>query len=119
MAKSREFIGIYDAESTLVGEISYWVNARLGRTHCSLCELTHGIFTKKSEWKSCERTLLVPFSTFHRNDAPQDALNVAEGTFPIVLARTSHGIEIVFTPQQLAEFKGDTTAFVEALTSFV
>ena len=114
-----EFIGIYDADSTLVGEISYWVNARLGRAHCSLCDLTHGMFTKKSEWKSCEQTLHVPFSAYHRNDSPQEALDVADGTFPIVLIRTSDGLEIVFSPQQLAEFNGDTTAFVQALASRV
>ena len=114
-----EFIGIYDADSTLVGEISYWINARLGRTHCSLCDLTHGLFTKKSEWKSCVQTLHVPFSAYHRNDAPREVLGVADGMFPIVLARTSHGLEIVFSPQQLNNFSGDTARFVAALRSLI
>jgi len=56
-----EFIGVYDADSTLIGEVSYWIGARLGRTHCSLCELTHGLFTQKSEWKACAKELSVPF----------------------------------------------------------
>ena len=49
------FVGIYDADATLVGEVSYWIGARLGRTHCSLCELTHGLFTVKREWKECRQ----------------------------------------------------------------
>jgi hypothetical protein len=112
-----EFIGIYDADSTLVGEISYWIGARLGRAHCSLCELTHGLFTTKSEWKACQSALGIPFLTFHRNDAPSDALNVAAGQFPIVLARYSHGLEIVFTKHQLDEFQGDTQTFEATLHS--
>ncbi len=114
-----EFIGVYDADSTLLGEISYWVNARLGRTHCSLCELTHGIFTKKTEWKSCESRLPVPFLTFHRNDAPKDVLDVAQGQFPIVLARYSHGLERVMSQSDLEKFNGDTLEFNSALSKFL
>lgn len=114
-----EFIGVYDADSTLLGEISYWVNARLGRTHCSLCELTHGMFTKKTEWKSCESRLPIPFLTFHRNDAPPDVLQAAQGKFPLVLARYSHGLECVMSQNDLQKFKGDTSQFNIELSKFL
>ncbi|GDX28913.1 hypothetical protein LBMAG13_13430 [Actinomycetes bacterium] len=29
-----QLIGVYDADATLWGEISYWVGARLGVRHC-------------------------------------------------------------------------------------
>ena len=35
-------VGVYDADGTPWGEVAYWVGARLGRRHCSLCEITHG-----------------------------------------------------------------------------
>ena len=35
-------IGVYDANGTLSGELAYWIGARLGRRHCSLCDITHG-----------------------------------------------------------------------------
>lgn len=114
-----ELIGIYDADSTLIGEISYWISARLGRSHCSLCELTHGIFTKKAEWKECQSSLGLPFNTFHRNDAPPHLLEVAAGEFPVVLARYTHGVEVAFTRYQLEEFQGDTQTFVAALHSLL
>lgn len=114
-----EFIGIYDANSTIVGEISYWIGARLGTRHCSLCELTHGVFTQKSEWKSCSISLSVPFSTFHRNDAPSDAIAAAAGQYPVVLARIESEIRIVFTPEKLKDFNGDTTEFIAALRSVI
>jgi hypothetical protein len=28
-----EFIGVYDADATLIGEISYWLKARVGAAH--------------------------------------------------------------------------------------
>lgn len=114
-----EFIGIYDADSTLRGEISYWIGARIGRTHCSLCEITHGIFTQKKQWTQCASELSVPFLTFHRNDAPADVLESAQGKFPIVLARTSHSLTVAFTPEELRTFDGSERAFVDALLAYL
>jgi hypothetical protein len=112
-----ELIGIYDSDSTLLGEISYWIGARLGKKHCSLCDITHGVFTVKSEWKACAASIPVPFLTYHRNDAPHDALTAASETFPIVLARYVHGIEVVYSGEQLEKFNGDPQQFSQALTN--
>lgn len=114
-----EFIGVYDADSTLLGEISYWIGARLGTTHCSLCELTHGLFTEKREWKECASDLGVPFSTFHRNDAPDDVLTALNGSFPGVLARTSNGLSIILTNQALEGFSGNTADFAQWLSDYL
>ncbi|MCE2710061.1 MAG: hypothetical protein LW596_04620 [Ilumatobacteraceae bacterium] len=67
----RELIGVYDADATVWGEVSYWIGARLGRRHCGLCDITHGVFTRKAEWQACEDRLPVPFSAYHRNDQPR------------------------------------------------
>ena len=106
------FVGVYDADSTVVGELSYWIGARFGRRHCSLCELTHGLFTMKGEWKECAANLGVPFVTHHRNDAPDDVLAVAAGSFPVVMARTTRGLEVVLDRDALEEFAGSTAGFV-------
>ena len=111
-----EFIGVYDADSTLIGEVSYWIGARLGVTHCSLCELTHGLFTQKSEWKTCAKELSVPFHTFHRNDAPADVLAALSGEFPAVLQRTAEGLSVILTKEALEGFGGNTTDFVQWLS---
>jgi hypothetical protein len=114
-----EFIGIYDADSTLRGELSYWIGARLGRTHCSLCDITHGVFTKKREWRQCSSQMSIPFRAYHRNDAPQDALDVADGSFPIVLARRNDSVAVVLTNAQLDAFKGSATLLTEYLESLL
>jgi len=114
-----EFIGVYDADATLLGEVSYWIGARLGTRHCSLCELTHGLFTVKNEWKECRRSLSVPVVTYHRNDAPADVLEAAAGVFPVVLARTAATLAVVLSPGDLEGFRGDTTQFAARLASII
>jgi hypothetical protein len=114
-----EFIGVYDADSTLIGEVSYWIGARLGRTHCSLCELTHGLFTQKNEWKECTKELSVPFTTFHRNDAPDDVIAALNGSFPAVLQRTTNGLTIILTNQALESFSGNTADFAQWLSDYL
>ena len=111
-----ELIGVYDADSTLLGEISYWVGARFGITHCSLCELTHGLFTQKSEWKQCAESLAIPFRLFHRDDAPDDVLIVLAGEFPAVLQRTTEGLKIILTKEELEHFDGRTSDFADWIT---
>jgi len=48
----RELIGVYDADGTLLGEARYWIGARLGRAHCALCDITHGLFTERADWRA-------------------------------------------------------------------
>lgn len=114
-----EFVGIYDADSSLWGEVSYWVGARLGRTHCSLCEITHGLFTEKPDWRRCRDALSVPVRTYHRDDAPPDVLDAADGRFPIVLARSESHLEVALNPAQLESLEGSVERFAEALEAIV
>ena len=114
-----ELIGVYDADSTLLGEISYWVGARFGITHCSLCELTHGLFTKKYEWKQCAESFSVPFHLFHRDDAPSDVLTALAGEFPAVLQRTTEGLKVILTQEELERFDGHTSDFAHWITNYL
>ena len=114
-----ELIGVYDADSTLLGEISYWVGARLGITHCSLCELTHGLFTQKSEWRQCAESLTIPFRLFHRDDAPDDVIAALAGQFPAVLQRTTEGLKVILIKDELERFHGRTENFAEWITEYL
>lgn len=107
-----EFIGVYDADATLLGEVSYWIGARFGRRHCSLCDLTHGTFRMKSEWKVCSRSFSTPFVTYHRNDAPDDVLSASRGSFPVVLARRASGLHVLLGSEDLDRFGGSTARFI-------
>jgi hypothetical protein len=113
-----EFVGVYDADATLWGEVSYWVGARLGRRHCSLCDVTHGMFRRKRAWDACTAAIPVPFAAYHRNDAPDDVRTHAAGTYPIVVARTSGGLVTAAGPADLDACHGDAEALATLLTEF-
>ena len=115
----RELIGVYDADATLWGEVSYWVGARLGQRHCSLCDITHGMFTKKSEWQTCAAALPVPFAPFHRNDQPADVRACIGNQLPAVVARTDSGVVMFVTAAELETCDGNPEALAALLTSRV
>lgn len=117
-ASIDELIGVYDADGTIVGEVSYWIGARLGRTHCSLCELTHGLFATKREWRECSTNLGVPFITWHRDDAPAEVL-AAIDVFPAVVARRGDSLTVVIDAGTLESFAGDTARFAGHLRALV
>lgn len=108
-------VGVYDAEGTLRGELSYWVGARLGRAHCALCDITHGSIRERSDWKECRSALPVPFDTYHRDDQPEAVRDAAEGTTPVVLAETAVGYVVLLRPDELDRCAGSVSDFATAL----
>ena len=60
-------VGVYNADGTVFGELSYFVGKRLGRAHCALCDITHGLVRERPAWQECVAALPVPFEMFHRN----------------------------------------------------
>ena len=115
MSQFSEFIGIYNAESTILGELSYWIGARLGVRHCSLCDITHGLFTQRTEWKECISTLQVPFITHHINDAPAEALHAAAGNYPVILGRSTNRLTVVLNDAQIQNCNGSAEALIATL----
>jgi hypothetical protein len=89
--KITQLIGVYDADATLIGELSYWLGARIGVRHCSLCDITHSLFRKRSNWQDAatklQNDLGIEFKAFHRNDQPEDVKKVIAGLYPAVVAR--------------------------------
>lgn len=95
-----DLFGVYDADATLIGEATYWIGARLGLRHCSLCDITHSLFTEKSAWQQCVAELQqehgITFKAFHRDDQPNEVKTVIDGNYPAVVARNSQGIYKLF-----------------------
>lgn len=108
-------IGVYNADGTLSGELRYWFGARLGRTHCALCEITHGTFLEKDEWKRVSRALPVPFDAVHL-DQRSPEVRAASGTAtPCVIASTGGGFEMLVGPQQLEACRAEPQALAVAI----
>jgi len=107
-------VGVYDADGTIIGEVSYWLGARIGRAHCSLCDVTHGMFTERASWREWCQSLTVPFELFHRGDMPAD-VSAMLTDLPAVVARTGESVLLVLDHQTLETCDGDLQHFIEQL----
>lgn len=116
MEQVTELVGVYHASGTLWGELSYWVGARLGKAHCSLCDVTHGTFRRKPGWSACAEALPVPFVTYHLDDRPADVATASGDATPCVLARTATGeLRLLVGPADLEACEGDPEVLVEVM----
>jgi hypothetical protein len=100
-ARVRRLVGVYDADHTVRGEMTYWIGARLGRAHCALCDITHGMLRRRSEWNTYVAGLDVPFETFHRDDQPDEVRAASDDRIPVVVAETSAGLVVLLDPMTL------------------
>jgi len=112
-------VGVYDADATWRGELAYWVGARLGRRHCSLCDITHGVVRAKPQWAACRAGLPVPFDTHHRNDQPDEVRRMADIRYPVVVAETTAGYVALLDDDALDRCAGSIDALVAAVETAV
>lgn len=115
-AALRRVVGVYDADHTLLGEAAYWVGARLGRRHCALCDITHGLFTAKREWTECRSELPYTFDTYHRDDQPETVRAALVGRAPAVAAELDDGSVVVLLGEhELEACGGDVHQLIAAV----
>jgi hypothetical protein len=112
-----QLIGIYDADATIIGEVSYWIGARLGLRHCSLCDVTHGIVTEKASWRSCKEDLPLPFVTYHRNDMPDDVRAVAGSALPAVVIRRGGTVSHLLSASEIDTAQGSPERLSEMISA--
>jgi hypothetical protein len=117
MSRVTGFVGVYDADGGLRGELSYVVGKLVGTRHCSLCDVTHGTVRRRPAWDAMVARLAVPFELVHRNEVTDDvASHVGPGQLPVVLARLEdHGPALALSREQLEDLSGSVTAFEHAL----
>jgi hypothetical protein len=109
-------VGVYDADGTPWGEVAYWVGARLGRRHCSLCEITHGSIRQRPEWVAGRDRLPATFETYHRNDQPDLVREATGGQAPVVVAVTEAGRHVLLlTPEALDACGGSIEQLIAAI----
>ena len=89
--KVTRVLGVYDADGTVLGELSYFVRARFGRAHCELCDITHGRLRERRDWREQRPRLPVPVAVYHRDDQPETARLAGGSSPPVVLVETNDG----------------------------
>ena len=79
MGKEKVVFGIYNADGSFLGELQYAISKVVGKSSCSLCELTHGWnpFGKR-KWKTvCKSSdlniQLIHSCLLYTSPSPRDA----------------------------------------------
>lgn len=119
--KSENLIvyAIYNAESSLVGELAYLAGKVIGNRSCALCDITHGWHPLgKSEWRKRDEREL-PVYWLHSDEQSYALKTFTEGRLPLVVADVAGKYEALLTKEQLAACGGDYERFLELLTAAV
>lgn len=109
-----KYAGIYNADGTLLGEITYVVRKYTGRGHCALCDITHGTLRRKPEWDAACATAGVEIELLHRDEATAEQLSAA-GDLPAVVANDGTGWRLIAGPRELAACNKSPRELVELL----
>eukprot|EP00919_Chromeraceae_sp_WS-2016_P037836 GHVR01090339.1.p3 GENE.GHVR01090339.1~~GHVR01090339.1.p3 ORF type:complete len:124 (+),score=13.70 GHVR01090339.1:644-1015(+) len=110
---------IYNAESSLVGELAYLAGKVIGNRSCALCDITHGWHPLgKSEWRKRDEREL-PVYWLHSDEQSYALKTFTEGRLPLVVADVAGKYEALLTKEQLAACSGDYKRFLELLTAAV
>ena len=110
---------IYNAESSLVGELAYLAGKVIGNRSCALCDITHGWHPLgKSEWRKRDEREL-PVYWLHSDEQSYALTTFTEGRLPLVVADVAGKYEALLTKEQLAACSDDYKRFLELLTAAV
>lgn len=112
---ATRLVGVYHASGTIWGEVAYWLRARLGGAHCSLCDITHGSIREKPDWRSCRERLPVPFATVHLDERDDQLRDFTEGRTPCVVAVVGDELVMLVGDQELSACAGEPERLVEAI----
>lgn len=109
----QRLVGVYDADGTILGELSYFLRARVGRAHCALCDVTHGRVRERADWRAARGRLPVPFVTHHRDDQPDAVRRAAGDRSPVVVAELMTGdVVVLLAPDDLEQCDGSPDLLV-------
>ena len=97
------------------GELAYFVGKRLGRAHCALCDITHGLVSTKPAWQRCRMELTVRFDTLHLDERDDELTSLTDGAVPCIVAEVDGVKEVLLDPDDLEACHGSPDALVAAI----
>ena len=112
---NMKIFGVYNARSGLVGEASYLLGKLLGTTHCSFCDITHSIFTKKKEWNNFIQDFEIPILAIHINEQNDDMKKITLGRTPCIVLQEEEDYFLLMDEHSLTECIGEVKRFKEKL----
>jgi hypothetical protein len=111
----RKLTGVYNARGTVAGELAYLFGKLSGRTHCGLCDITHGLrLHERKEWRVQRARLPVPFEAVHLDERSVEVGRACPQA-PCVVAHTDDGLVQLLAPAEIDACVGSGEALVAAI----
>jgi hypothetical protein len=110
-----ELVGVYDADGTIRGELSYLVRRAAGRGHCALCDISHGTLRRRPSFDIAIGRLPVPLRMLHRDELDADQAAAAADSVPCVLAVSARGVEVLLDRAALERRPMDAEELVDLI----
>ena len=108
---------IYDAESTILGELAYVLGKLRGARSCALCDISHGWNPLgKSAWRAA-RCSSPELTWLHKNEQDAELRALTAGQLPAVVIRHEGGQQILVTREELEHTQGDYAVFESLLAA--
>lgn len=104
---------IYNASSTLAGELNYLYGKYFLDEHCELCDITHSTVSAKPEWKEWIGTLKYENYVLHTNEASAMNIDFSPFVLPAVLIDRGNGLEELISKSEMAQSGKVVTSFSE------
>ncbi|BAX95753.1 hypothetical protein MSTE_00410 [Mycobacteroides stephanolepidis] len=109
------FVGVYNGDGGVRGELAWVLGKLRGTASCALCDITHRGIRSNPEWKDLACTLGVPIDLVHRNERSIEIERLTGDLTPAVVAQTTDGDYVVMGPEDFTGASGDAVAFVRTL----
>ena len=108
-------VGIYNAEGSLRGELSYIFKKLSGRGSCSLCDITHGWSPKpKRSWREACVESSVEITLLHLDEL-SERQRAAFTEAPTILHEHEGEWRVLMSAEEITQFKGDPEGLLRAL----
>ena len=119
MNEKAKIYCIYNAEGSIFGELKYLYKKYTKNIKCSMCDITHNIFSEKSEWKN--KCIISPFKIecLHLDELPKNIKNLVTGNTPCVVTKKNSINEIIINNEELIDMRGNVDSFFNHLHKII
>ena len=119
VAVAQKIYCIYNAEGSIKGELKYLYEKYFKDINCSMCDITHGVFTHKKKWENNCSASHLNIECLHLDELTKDIKNLVINEAPCVVAQVNSTNKIVINNKELANMGGDVDSFFSHLYKVV
>ena len=119
MSLVQKIYCIYNAEGSVTGELKYLYKKYFKDIKCSMCDITHGVFTQKKKWTNKCLSSILNIECLHLDELPNDIKDLVINKAPCVVSQVNSKNKIIINNKELANMSGDVDSFFSHLDKVV